>query len=426
MSIDSGAYEVSIQYDSYVAENRMDISNARVSLTSIVNIKCENITLSDAHTYESGKLWVPMFSECNDLRLNIAYNGSGKLKIHGINIRDILRYRFIRILKLILLFSAFDIFTVLFYTNINIKLKKEWVILFGIVVISSLPFFSSKLYKGDDIWFHLKRIATLAQEMQNGNFIIKMGTSLDNEYSYLTPIYYCDFFLYPVAFLYYMAVPLRMCYQIYVIFINTLTTIITYFSIGKFSRNTLIRLAGTALYVLSVYRLVNLNRRAAVGEYTAMTFLPLIVVGVYLIYNSKKPRINEWIYLALGMFGIILSHVLTCEIVVVNLIILCIVLLKRTLKKERIMAFIKAAIMCLVLTIWYLFPFIDYFVSQETIVQAGDLRLLDNSSQEIIDIFQLFAPGNEGWKYSVFMEIYDNCCINVCVCFSYLVRLSEL
>lgn len=84
MSIDSGAYEVSIQYDSYVAENRMDISNARVSLTSIVNIKCENITLSDAHTYESGKLWVPMFSKCNDLRLNIAYNGSGKLKIHCI------------------------------------------------------------------------------------------------------------------------------------------------------------------------------------------------------------------------------------------------------------------------------------------------------------------------------------------------------
>lgn len=167
---------------------------------------------------------------------------------------------------------------------------------------------------------------------QNGNFIIRMGTSLDNGYSYPTPIYYCDFFLYPVAFLYYM------------------------------------------------------------------TFLPLIVVGVYLIYNSKKPRINEWIYLALGMSGIILSHVLTCEIVVVNFIILCIVLLKRTLKKERIMAFIKAAIMCLVLTIWYLLPFIDYFVSQETIVQAGDLRLLDNSSQEIIDIFQLFAPGNEGWK----------------------------
>lgn len=167
---------------------------------------------------------------------------------------------------------------------------------------------------------------------QNGNFIIRMGTSLDNGYSYPTPIYYCDFFLYPVAFLYYM------------------------------------------------------------------TFLPLTVVGVYLIYNSKKPRINEWIYLALGMSGIILSHVLTCEIVVVNLIILCIVLLKRTLEKERIMAFIKAAIMCLVLTIWYLLPFIDYFVSQETIVQAGDLRLLDNSSQEIIDIFQLFAPGNEGWK----------------------------
>ena len=167
---------------------------------------------------------------------------------------------------------------------------------------------------------------------QNGNFIIRMGTSLDNGYSYPTPIYYCDFFLYPVAFLYYM------------------------------------------------------------------TFLPLIVVGVYLIYNSKKPRINEWIYLALGMSGIILSHVLTCEIVVVNLIILCIVLLKITLKKERIMAFIKAAIMCLVLTIWYLLPFIDYFVSQETIVQAGDLRLLDNSSQEIVDIFQLFARGNEGWK----------------------------
>lgn len=159
-------------------------------------------------------------------------------------------------------------------------------------MISSLPFFSGKLYKGDDIWFHLKRIATLAQEMQNGNFIIRMGTSLDNGYCYPTPIYYCDFFLYPVAFLYYMAVPLRVCYQIYVIFINTLTTIITYFSIGKFSRNTLIRLAGMALYVLSVYRLVNLNRRAAVGEYTAIGFIVALFIGIKLLVAKRRKNIR--------------------------------------------------------------------------------------------------------------------------------------
>lgn len=47
-------------------------------------------------------------------------------------------------------------------------------------------------------------------------------------------------------------------------------------------------LAGVAIYVLSLYLLENLYSRAAVGEYCAIIFFPMILVGMYEILMEKK------------------------------------------------------------------------------------------------------------------------------------------
>ncbi len=75
--------------------------------------------------------------------------------------------------------------------------------------------------------------------------------------------------------------------------------------------------------------MVNVNIRAAAGEYTAMTFLPLIVAGMYMIYTSEKPSYKEWRFLTFGMAGVIMSHVVTGEIIVINLLLLCLILIKK-------------------------------------------------------------------------------------------------
>ncbi len=113
--------------------------------------------------------------------------------------------------------------------------------------------------------------------------------------------------------------------------------------------------------------MVNVNIRAAAGEYTAMTFLPLIVAGMYMIYTSEKLTYKEWRFLTFGMAGVIMSHVVTGEIIVINLLLLCLILIKKTLKKDVFFSFIKAAFLCVGITAWFLIPSQFLFTAIDTI-----------------------------------------------------------
>lgn len=399
MKVPSGAYRVDVIYDSYVNENQINEYNANLTMSSRWSISFDSVTLDDQHTQVSGKLWIPLFTGCDDLKINLSYNGNGSLQVKAITLTECLKYRFLRVIGFLLFFAMFDFIIALFYSDRKIKLRKEPVILAGVVAVASLPFFAHTLFGGHDLWFHLLRIASVAEELGNGQFPVRMETVVNNGYGYPMSIYYCDLFLYPAALLYRMSLPLRTCYQIYVLMVNTATTIFTYLALGKLTKRSNIRLFGTALYVLSIYRLVNINVRAAVGEYTAMTFLPLIVAGFYLIYTKDKPETKDWICLAFGMTGVISCHVLTGEMIAINLLLLCFILVKRTFRKDVLLSFVKAGLLCIGLTAWFLIPFLDYFVHQKSVIQEREAAMIENTSIELIYLFQQFSPGKDVGHY---------------------------
>lgn len=67
------------------------------------------------------------------------------------------------------------------------------------------------------------------------------------------------------------------------------------------------------LYTLSIYRLIDLYTRAALGEGMAMIFLPLVMWGMYELFlgNEKK-----WYLAALGFTGVMQCHILSTELAV--------------------------------------------------------------------------------------------------------------
>lgn len=399
IGIPSGAYRVEIAYNSEVNDNKINENNANVSLSSRWRISFDAVTLDDQNNLVSGKLWIPFYSDCNDLKINISYNGKGTLNLNHITLTETLWYRFIRVLGFSILFIALDLVFLIFYTNVEVRIKRDHAILLLITLTASIPFLSKTLFGGHDLYCHLLRIVSVAEGLGNGQFPVRMNTELNNGYGYPWSIYYCDLFLYPSAILYRMSVPLRICYQIYVMMVNAATTVFTYLAVGKFTKRTSVKLLGTGLYVLCIYRLVNVNVRAATGEYTAMTFLPLIVAGLYLIYTKEKSEFKDWLYLTCGMSGVIMSHVLTGEMIALNIVLLCIVLLKRTLTKDVFLSLAKAAALTVGITAWFLVPFLDYYMHHVTLVQKGDLRLLENSTTEFIYLFQFFSPGKEVGHY---------------------------
>lgn len=395
----SGGYEVIVEYDSQVENNQVDQYNAEVLISSQQKIYMNPIVLNDQDNFAKGRIWIPTHSECDDLVFQMFYSGNGLLQIEKIIITESIIYRYIRLIGFIFLFLAVDFIIIALFSNRPLRINKVNTYIIIIAFIASIPFLAKELYYGHDQWFHMMRISSIANEFQNGQFPVRISTTINNGYGYPNSVYYGDIFLYPFAFLYLCFVPMGICYQLYIIINNLFTCYVTYYSLNKISRNTNLNLLGTAVYSLCTYRLINLNIRAAVGEFTAMAFLPLIVAGIYLIYVEEKPQIEDWVLLSIGMTGVVLSHVVTVEIVIVNIGLLCFLLIRKTVKKEKLCAFIKAVLVCLGLSAWFVVPFLDFFLSQKTMVQKEDLRILENTTQEIIYLFQMFSPGEEGGYY---------------------------
>ena len=95
---------------------------------------------------------------------------------------------------------------------------------------------------------------------------------------------------------------------------NGLACFISFYSFKKMFNTAGWGICGTCVYMLAAYRITNLYVRAAIGEYTAMTFLPLVIYGIYRIYfTDKNKKLIDHLPLILGVSGIIQSHILTCE-----------------------------------------------------------------------------------------------------------------
>ena len=122
------------------------------------------------------------------------------------------------------------------------------------------------------------------------------------------------------ALLYNLWLPLRTCYQVYLFAVTLATCLIAYFSFAKITASRRLGLLGALLYTLSAYRLTCVYTRAAVGEFTAMAFFPLVLLGLYGIYTSDRPRFGDWLPMALGMAAMVQSHLLSCELTALLLI----------------------------------------------------------------------------------------------------------
>ena len=97
---------------------------------------------------------------------------------------------------------------------------------------------------------------------------------------------YADLLLYPAALLRILGFSLQTVYKLYVAAVTLATALLTRYVLRRMLKSESLALVGTALYVLSFYRLTNVFVRASVGEYSAMLFLPLVIYGLWRIYTQ--------------------------------------------------------------------------------------------------------------------------------------------
>lgn len=350
-------------------------------------------------------LWMPYGCETAQLQFTADCGKNQVIYITGAQIVPTHAWAYVRLLTGLVFCAVLDWVILLLTRRVKFPihtLRGRYIAmaLVGIGVFACLPLGLGYLTYGHDLSIHLSRIEGLKAGLLAGQFPVRMDPAIINEKGYPFSLMYSDVFLYPAAVLRVLGFSLQTSYKVYVASITAATVGITFYALRKMFRSDCAALLGTALYTLSFYRLTNVFVRAAVGEYTAMAFLPLVVYGLWRIYrqspaDGKKAKPWCWLPFALGFTGLLQSHLLTTELAVFFTAAFCLLYFKKTFTRPVLPALCKAAGAAIVWNLWFMVPLLQYMVQGVCRISGKyDAAYLYDSSVYLGQMFLMFGQSS--------------------------------
>lgn len=367
----SGVYTITVYYNAQGDHYNISCDTGSIDGKAYPAVYAESYTLSGLYHSFEYRIWVNSSIDNLNIRIGCGedeemeefFEGDSSLYVDKIEIvrdyRETVFYRFIRFALLLFFVDA----VIAVFWNLR-RIKENIYVVLGltcIFMVSSLSVMAKFSTEGHDSGFHFARIVGLSGALLSGNLPVRIQPDWLHGYGYAASVCYGDVLLYIPAILYALGAPLLYVYKLYVLLINAGTLFISYLCFRKISGSKYIGIACSALYCLSITRLLNMYLRAAVGEYSAFMFLPLILLGMKEIYDVSNDECKNygWLYLCLGMTGIIQTHVLSVEMVGIFIAITVLIVIKR-MSKSVFSSFLKSVIATICLNLGFLIPFLDY------------------------------------------------------------------
>lgn len=313
-----------------------------------------------------------LFENADAMRLQIKYCGQGELRIDKLYIYETDQLWTISltihlfITALLLAAGYFRLYVRTF--PLSGEVKNVVFALSVLALLASAPYMTGSVASGADLSYHLHRIEGIKDGILSGQFPVRLEPEWVHGYGYANGIFYCGTLLLFPALLRIIGFPVIFSYSCYCVALNIFTILISYYSFYGIFRSRYIGAAGSALYTMSVFRIYKFLITSAVGEASALAFMPLIVYGFWRVFTGEgygRSCRGSWFPLAFGYAGLIQTHVLSCEITVFLTAILCVVYVKKIFSKERFWELCKGALGGLGLSCWFLVPFVDYFLRED-------------------------------------------------------------
>lgn len=263
-----------------------------------------------------------------------------------------------------------------------------------IILFACVPLYVNYLTSGHDLTFHLMRIEGLAEGLRQGQFPVKMQPLWLNDYGYPVSVMYGDLFLYLPALLRIIGFSLQNCYKIYLVFIQIVTAVTSYVCLKEVADDRKLGVVGCFLYMFAANRMTNIYYRSAVGEFTALAFLPLVFLGLWYLLGKEeteeRDRKKAFFLLAGGYTCMLQSHMLSFNIAIIFSLFYCLLSWKRFCK--NFIFLVKTGVVTIGLNLCFLVPMADYMLSHDMKVKfAGSIENMQEHGLFLSQLFQMFC-----------------------------------
>lgn len=355
-----------------------------------------------------------LFQDCANMIVHASYCGRGSLSVSGLTISETNALNRMVLFVMVIFFSTINVvYAYLKYDKSFTIAQKHKNVYFGlgmIILFSSLPLLLDFIVSSGDGGFHLMRIEGIKDGLLSGQFPVRIGPKWQTGYGYASSVFYGETLLYVAALFRLIGFSVTTSFRMFMFVLNVIGVLIAYYCFKGMLGDEYIGLLCSALYNLAVYRTFRYYEWGAVGEACALVFLPLIAYGFYRVFteNVDSPGYGRsWIPLCAGFTGLIQSHFLTCELVGIFTIVLCLFQIKKVFRPKTFVVLVKTVIYCVLVCAWFLVPFLDYMLTGDFQVHHISGRMIQSRGLYLAHLLHFF-PYNEGHVFFAETGMYKS------------------
>ena len=175
-----------------------------------------------------------------------------------------------------------------------------------------------------------------------------------------------------------------------------LAIVFMYKFIKEFTGKKEIAIAAAIFYVTNPYYLSNIYIRGAIGESAALTFLPLLFLGLYSLFNGDR---KKHYFITIAATGLILTHNITTLYAAIISFIYVIINFNKLKEKDILIKLLINILFIVGLTIFFIYPLLLHSFSGEYVIFDSDLMRTNGErvASGVISFKELFMeiPGQE-------------------------------
>ncbi len=206
----------------------------------------------------------------------------------------------------------------------------------------------------NDAMFHMSRILGKAESLANGYFPVYDELFWLKDYGYGTGYFYPGVLLYFPAVLNLLGFPILTCYKTFIAVCTFLSLCSFYIAAKRISGSRGGAIAAVLLYGFCAYRAICVFYRGALGEVQAFIFLPLIVLGLYEMFNDRPDR---WWIFAFGFWGLLSCHLISIVTAALGTAVYLLCRIRTIFRDRRILfGLIKSVIAVMLVSASFLIP----------------------------------------------------------------------
>lgn len=297
--------------------------------------------------------------------IKLNYTGSGALTIQEVSLTPRTLFYTDTYFMILVFLACCLVLYLLYQRHLQKPIAQEKLvdacIILGVALLATSSMFLTYLFNGDDLCYHLARIEGVKDGILDGQVpVIIMPEALQGN-GYLNAMY-PYLFLYIGAFLRIGRVSIGLSYKVLIFLANLGSALCAYYAAKSVTKSRRAIILAVVLYTFMPYRFTNIFSRGDLGETLALTFWPLVVVGMYHILLGDR---KKWHYLVIGFSGILQSHILSVMFVMGFCIVACLVFIVDVWKEKRYIEIGKAAGISVLLNLWFIVPFLYYYFTEE-------------------------------------------------------------